>query len=312
MEDRLGPDVPGRAVADAIGNGECIPGIRALAVYVIAEAQLRAAVVLRLDHEVGCIGVACKKIALHLPVRDDRPALAAQLAHLRQGLVRVACEQRARGPPRFVLVDCDREVGCEIVALRHGPLPHRGSKAHRDRIALHALARVRARSRWRIREVRLRDGAERFIRDRTAVIGEHDVAQCDADLEAGPLCDRDAERKRQRVGRIPGDFGDRERRIERRLLEQAPRRVAARFDVGQTHGPAARPIGVFFPERRGAHDFLEDQNVVRFQRRMLAAQARAGRAARQAASQVAPRVERQDVQVGVKLRRVRCFENGRA
>ncbi len=59
------------------------------------------------------------------------------------------------------------------------------------------------------------------------MVGEHDVAERDADLEARPFLDRQAERERQRVGGVPGDLGDVDRGVDRRLVEQPARRIAA-------------------------------------------------------------------------------------
>src|SRR5262249_57781152 len=67
MRNGLGPDVPGRAVADAVDRSELRIGIGPLALLVVAEAQARAAVVLDLDDEVRLGGAALDEIALDHP-----------------------------------------------------------------------------------------------------------------------------------------------------------------------------------------------------------------------------------------------------
>ena len=86
--------------------------------------------------------------------------------------------------------------------------------------------------------------AERVVRDRQAVIREHDVAECDARglfvVGITINCDRpEAERKRQRVGIGPFDVEHAQKLIAVRFREE---RIGYRFDVRQAHGMTMREV----------------------------------------------------------------------
>ena len=127
MHDALGADVAGGAVADAIAAGERRAAVGPLAVLVVAEAQLRAAVVVDLDHEIGGAGRAVEQRALRLPVlgvRLERARRAAICGSTSRMLQSSACtagaeriEGRGRGaePPLAVLMK--RPAACVSGAL---------------------------------------------------------------------------------------------------------------------------------------------------------------------------------------------------
>ena len=215
--------------------------------------------------------------------------------------MRVANEQRACRPPAFVLGERNLQIAREVEALGQRRARQRGAEARRNRLALCASARLRSGSHRGPAQARLGHRAERLVAHRLAVIDEHDVAERHADLQPRPFLYRYAQRKRQRVGGVPENLGDRLRRVHRRFVEQAARGIGGRLHVGQPHRPALGAIGVFFLEGRGAPHLLEHEHVVGLQLRMRASQRGARRSARQAAAQVPPGVERQRVQVGREL-----------
>ena len=67
MGDGIGADIAGRPIADAVARGEGRGGFRPPAMHVVAEAQLGAAVMLHLDHEMRRIRLAVQQIPMRLP-----------------------------------------------------------------------------------------------------------------------------------------------------------------------------------------------------------------------------------------------------
>ena len=215
--DGVRPDVAGGAVAHAVGRLERGAGIGTPAVHVVAETQQRDAVVLRLHNEVGGIAVTREQVAARGPDAGNGLDLAPQLGDQRQGVMRIANEQRARRPPAFVL----RERNAPARARGRSPGSTARSPA-RDGSAPES-ARLRARRHDcapAAAAARRRRGsgtvAERLVAHGLAVIDEHDVAERHADLQSRPFLDRHAQRKRQRVRGVPEDLGDRQRRVRGR------------------------------------------------------------------------------------------------
>ena len=230
-----------------------VSGIGPLAVLVVAEAQPRAAVVLDLDDEVGRVAVAAEQVALRRPVRRRRLP-SAPVSEAIRGVASCGSsdEQRARRPPAFVVASIGTvEQRGEIEAMgqrRVAPAPAGSAAAPWRGVGLFAATPLGTAA-GELQGRGSRHRAERSRRHGLAVIGEHDVAERDADLEARPFV-----RPRGTAGTaahrgVPGDLGDGHGAIDRRLVEQLPGRIDSPASPREAHRPAMGAVGVLGDER---------------------------------------------------------------
>ena len=171
-----GPDVAGRAVADAVGRRELrCRGVRALAVHVVAETQQGDAVVLGLHDEVGGVAVACEQVAARRPAGRARTPSSPFSSVIRG---KASCGSRTSNAlAGHQPSSC---VGRNAQLARRGRSPgssgalrQRGTEARRNRLAFGALARLRAGGRRGPAQARLGHRAESLVahglgRDRRA------------------------------------------------------------------------------------------------------------------------------------------------
>jgi hypothetical protein len=265
VDDRVGPDVARRPVADPIGGGERLTLLRTPAVGVVAEAQDGRAIVLGLDHEARAVAGRVEQVARRQPAR--RLVLAQALEQDRGPDVAQRVRERSGGRRRSV----------EGSGLR-------------DR---------------RLGECRPEAGGRRaeVLRPREPVVDEHDVPARHAHVVDRDIAllgaRRQDEIERQRVLWIPFDLGD------RRAVERVGERVAVGLvdDPHQAHGVAVRRVAVGAVAGARPLDLLEHQHGAGGEVRMRPGQRRRGGAGWERAAVVPPRIEAQLVEIGEQRRR---------
>ena len=311
MRQRLGADVAGAAVADSVMGGEYRVFGGASTVLAFAEAQPDAAVMLGFDDEVFGRGVAVQQVVAWLPGLRLR-ARAGGEGEARQRGADIQWQQQAGRPEWIIVAGRHCQQLDQFKAPGQRRLLQRRAESRRHLCALRRAATVGIALRVERGVAVRRHRIKILARQRAPVIGQHDVAQRDADDLVAPG-HADAQRERQRVGRVPGDAGDIRGSVDRRpgrVIEQLAGGIDRWFDPGQADRPAMAAVGVFLLERGGAALFAEHQHIARRERRM-AGQGRLGRTARQAAALVAPGVEVQRVAIAVQGGLVRGLEHDR-
>ena len=136
MGDRLGADIAGDAVADAVGCDKGGAGIGPLAVLVVAEAQARAPAVLDLDDEVRRVSRRCQAGRGDASrLRSPLPSVPGQLGDQR----RRACADRwqaasVAGHQASSALIGNREQRGEIEAVRQRRVLQGRTEARRHRL----------------------------------------------------------------------------------------------------------------------------------------------------------------------------------
>ena len=280
MAQAVRADGAGATRAATVGGGEAGAGLGAMAVGVVAEADLRGAVVLDLDHEFIGERARSEQVAHRRPVgavggRAER--------HLGQGAGRVLLQRQS----------C-RQVGVERLGVGNRVLREVRREARRREHRRGMVAAVAAGVGGHQPEGGFGHRAEVFVGNRLAVVGQDDIAAGDRDdgqeggAEFGVGLGRDAQRKGQRIGRVPVDPGD---RVAGHRVGQR-RAAVERLDPGQAHRLAVARVSIGGPAGAGADDFLEDQSLSDTQVGEMSGQCRRRRTFRQAAALVGPGIER--------------------
>src|ERR1017187_2625905 len=286
--NRLGSDVPRRAVADAVGRLERHTAGRLHAQRPISEAQVRDAIVVDLDHEIPVGRLALDQVVEHLPPLGR----LGRQPHLRPRLAHILAQQGSGGNPLVT----GRIVGGQRLPVSERRLLQGGADTARDDLNVAGFSGAFAGGAGGERG----DGAEILGWLGLAIIDQNDVAARDADVfeiqafrsgtDGG-----ETEREGKRVRGSPLDFEIR-RGPAVRIKEY---RVFARSDFGEAYGLAAQRIGIRSQSGLGADHFLEDEYVAGEQLEfavLLAGpavqQGRRSAASREATFLLAPGVER--------------------
>src|SRR6185503_7217266 len=159
--------------------------------------------------------------------------------------------------PALVIRQRYGKVRGEIESTAERSLPQRGTEPYRNPVAWRFRTGLRVRDGRHATELGLWHSANRLVAHGSSVIDQDDVAECHRDFESRTFLDGYAQRKRQRVFRIPIELRDGQRRIDWRLIEELPRRIIGCRHSREPDGPAARAIGIFRLECRRADNLLE-------------------------------------------------------